>query len=281
MIKKLFSTLLIICMLVVLSACTTIKTDSAKDDFGSTDVTQSTEDHKHVYSDATCTVPKQCSCGLTAGTALGHQFSSATCTSPQICDRCGEINGTELGHDYSEATCLLPKTCMRCNQTEGEALGHEYVENKCSRCEAVDPESLPVGLERLTVIDSSNDWMAGYYFVNNSVTDSFGNTYDKWHKYTYYGSGTTYATYNLNNDYSVFSGSLIATPDTKSKKSYTIKIYADDVLKFSKTGYTKTTGKVEFLIDVKGCTKLTIETVSEQVETTTSCLGIVNAQLTK
>lgn len=102
--------------------------------------------HTHSYSNATCTSPKKCSCGATAGTALGHQFSSATCTSPQICSRCGTTSGNALGHSYSAANCNSPKTCTRCGQTSGSALGHNYVNNKCSRCGKVDPDSLPKDL---------------------------------------------------------------------------------------------------------------------------------------
>ncbi len=99
--------------------------------------------HTHSYSNATCTSPKKCSCGATAGTSLGHNYSSATCTSPKICSRCGTTSGSALGHSYSNATCTSPKTCSRCGNTNGGALGHNYVNNKCSRCGKVDPESLP------------------------------------------------------------------------------------------------------------------------------------------
>jgi SOS response regulatory protein OraA/RecX len=35
--------------------------------------------HTHVYSDATCTEPKTCSCGHTIGDALGHSYSNGVC----------------------------------------------------------------------------------------------------------------------------------------------------------------------------------------------------------
>lgn len=72
--------------------------------------------HTHSYSNATCTSPKKCSCGVTAGTALGHQFSSATCTSPQICDRCGITSGNALGHTFEKYVCT------ECNFTDEEGI---------------------------------------------------------------------------------------------------------------------------------------------------------------
>lgn len=101
--------------------------------------TENRTTHTHDYFDATCTCPKMCSCGATAGTALGHQFSSATCTSPKICSRCGTTSGNVLGHSYSSANCNSPKTCTRCGQTEGSELGHSYSDKYCSRCGTRNP----------------------------------------------------------------------------------------------------------------------------------------------
>ena len=111
--------------------------------------------HTHTFLDATCDSPKTCACGETAGVALGHQFAAATCTSTQICDRCGGIGEPELGHDFAAADCTTPQTCARCGRVEGEALGHDYVDTKCSRCGKTDPDSLPVGLQELFLIDSA------------------------------------------------------------------------------------------------------------------------------
>ncbi len=244
---------------------------------------QSTPKHIHVYSEATCTSPKTCSCGATAGVALGHYFSDATCTSPQICVRCGEINGSEVGHNYSDATCTSPKICTRCGETSGSALGHDYVDNKCSRCGMIDPESLPVGLETVYVIDSKY-----YEYKAGSFKDSFGNSYDGVHYYhDLYNSGNGKTSeprsiHNLNGKFLKFVGSIVAAEDTNPDWSYFVNIYVDDVLQFSQTGFTKTTSKIDFNIDVSGVKKLTIKCGNEgDMGDYYMQIGIVNAQLYK
>ena len=76
----------------------------------------------HSYSDATCTEPQTCVCGLTTGTALGHNLvdvegKDATCTEPgytayKDCSRCDYIEGKEeikaLGHKMVAGTVVAP-----------------------------------------------------------------------------------------------------------------------------------------------------------------------------
>ncbi|MBQ5321127.1 MAG: NPCBM/NEW2 domain-containing protein [Oscillospiraceae bacterium] len=320
--KKLISLLLAVCMLFCLCACGTTETsgnvnntlsesqtDTVKDNEKNSQVSTNTENpnendttqtqtlvneskptsttnqptHTHNYSNATCTSPKKCSCGVTAGTALGHQFSSATCTSPKICSRCGTTNGNALGHNYSAANCNSPKTCTRCGQTEGSALGHNYVNNKCSRCGKVDPNSLPVRLNDLYLIDSSfgNSWHK-YEYNNSTFTDSFGNFYDGAHCYIGVLNEGQYSTHNLNGQYSNFTGSIVAMPNTSTAGTYSISIYVDGVLKYSKSNFSKTTGKVDFSVDVKGGKTLTIKACMDSGNGDSNMnVAVVNAQLTK
>ncbi len=44
---------------------------------------------------------------------------------------------------FSDPTCTEPGKCS-CGLTQGEALGHNYVEGVCSRCEAADPDYVPL-----------------------------------------------------------------------------------------------------------------------------------------
>lgn len=182
-----------------------------------------TAEHKHNYSGATCTYPQRCSCGATAGNALGHNFSPATCSNP--------------------------KTCSRCGVTNGSALGHNYVNNKCSRCGKSDPDSLPVGLNNLFLIDSYE-----YQYKSGSFTDSFGNHYDGVHRYTNLYKAIAEkepsSQFNLNGKYKLFTGSIVASTTTNPNWTYYINIYVDGVLKFSKTGFSKTSGKVDFKVNV-------------------------------
>lgn len=227
--------------------------------------------HTHSYSNATCTSPKKCSCGATAGTALGHQFSSATCTSPKICSRCGKTSGNALGHNYSAANCNSPKTCTRCGQTSGSALGHNYVNNKCSRCGKVDPDSLPVGLEQLHVIDSNSDY---YSFKNETIQDTFGNKYVGYHRFKEVGE-TAYAIFNLNYKYSKFSCDIITTC-----KDATFSIYVDNVLKYQTTNLSNVSGPIHVDVDVKNGQQLKVVATDNTYSwSVAGCL--VNAQLTK
>lgn len=287
--KQVIALLLTIGMLLCFSSCD-IAVRPADDVSGSNttegaeNVTSEKEEsvHIHSYVAATCTSPKMCtSCGETIGDALEHNFLAATCTNPQICSRCGETSGDPLGHDYDAATCTLPQTCIRCDKTEGEPLGHEYVDNICFRCGQVDPDSLPVALEELFVVDSSEKMYSGYHYDSGSFTDSFGNVYDGVHLYRKVYN-EQYSIHNLNGMYSVFEGSIVAASYTNSKPTYIIRIYVDDVLMYSETGFTKTTGKVNFSVDVSGGTLLTIK-VSQagSMGDYDMDVGIVNAQLRK
>ena len=318
--KKLILSLLTVCILFCFSACGTTKeysnpnstlsesqTDTSKNNDENDQVSSHTEEsnettqmqttvnsskststanqptHTHNYSNATCTSPKKCSCGATAGIALGHQFSSATCTSPKICNRCGTTSGNALGHSYSAANCNSPKTCTRCRQTAGNALGHNYVNNSCSRCGKIDPDSLPVKLNDLPLIDSSfgNGWHK-YEYKNSSFTDSFGNVYDGAHCYLGVLNEGQYSTHNLNGKYSKFTGSIVAMPNTSTAGTYSISIYVDGILKYSKPKFSKTTGKTNFSVSVKGGTTLTIKVCMDSGNGDLNMnVAVVNAQLTK
>jgi len=236
----------------------------------------------HKYKSATCLSPKKCKyCGKKAGIALGHNYASATCTSPQICYRCGKTKGKHLGHKYISATCYVAKTCIQCKGTLGDALGHNYVNNKCSRCGKVDPDSLPVGLESVHLIDSHK-----YQYKTGTFTDSFGNIYNGVHYitdlYENCNGREPHATFNINGKYSTFSGSIVAATITEPEFTYYINIYVDNVLKFSKKGFSKTSGKVDFKIDIKNASTLKITAGIEQtMGDWHQEIGIVNAQLIK
>lgn len=141
--------------------------------------------------------------------------------------------------------------------------------------------SMPVELHEVYLIDSDL-----YTYKPGSFTDAFGNTYAG----VYYferlfqsnNGREPHATYNLNADYSEFSGSVVAAPHTNTKKSYYIHIYADDVLVHTVSNYTKTTGRIDFKLDVTNIEKLSICVGQETRGGDTNCdICIVNAQLTK
>ena len=207
--------------------------------------------------------------------AHAHKYSAATCTSPKKCS-CGATIGTALGHSYSAATCTSPKKCTRCGKTSGSALGHNYVNNKCTRCGKTDPDSLPVGLEKLTVVVPNDE-----FEYKDIIKDSYGNTY-----YGGFTCDTMYTPtviFDLDNKYRTFSGSIVVTEDALNGSVHYVEIFADDVLVFSKSKLNRVSRKIDFSINVKNGSLLKIKVGCSNGQG--SCLrhevAIVNAKLTK
>ncbi len=227
----------------------------------------------HDYADATCTAPKQCKrCNLIVSAALGHDYAPAGCTSPQICKRCEQPHGEALGHDFAYVDCDTPKACTRCSATEGEAPGHSYnSDHKCIRCQAVDPNSLPVALDQLHVISSD-----AADIERQTIIDTYGDTYISSGYYDYYNR-PAFSLHNLKKEYSTFSGSIVSNQYTDLDAIITIEFYVDDILKHSVSNYKRETGKIDFNIDVVHGSTLRIKIIS----TERAYIHIVNAQLTR
>ncbi len=228
----------------------------------------------HDYADATCTAPKQCKrCNLIISAALGHDYAPAGCTSPQICKRCEQPHGEALGHDFAYVDCDTPKACTRCSATEGEAPGHSYnSDHKCIRCQAVDPNSLPVALDQLHVISSERATIE-----REAITDTYGDAYVSSAKYT--SSSTSFSTHNLRKEFTTFSGSIVSTSETSLAMSVLIEFYVDGVLKHSISAYGRETGKIDFSIDVSQGSTLKINLTGNAQGN--AQIHIVNAQLTR
>lgn len=138
----------------------------------------------------------------------------------------------------------------------------------------------PVDLNTVYLIDSKN-----YEYKTGSYTNSLGNTYDGVYFYNDLTSKSSYSLYNINSEYSKFVGSFVADPSANIELHYFINIYVDDVLKCSKKNFTKTTGKLDFSVDVKGGKQLKIvvgveEDVNQYIVSVGN-VGIVNAKLEK
>ncbi len=112
------------------------------------------------------------------------------------------------------------------------------------------------GLEKLFLIDSKNFDQESEIF-----TDSFGNSYDGFYHFKNIGSDNpgTYATFNITESSSTFSGSIVACQDTGSDEQMLVMIYVDDVLKYTSPQFGKTTGKLDFSIDTTGGQTITIK----------------------
>ncbi len=228
----------------------------------------------HDYSDATCYEPKRCGrCGVIAGTALGHSYSNASCTSPQICIRCGETQGAPLGHDFWEADCESPKRCKRCDKTEGAPLGHHYADDVCIRCGQVDPDTLPVKLESLPLVNSQS-----YTVDTNVFTDTYGDTYygsSIYSSASWYNGGSI-SVYNTRKEFTKFRGSFVGGQGMEGIA--TIDVFVDNVDKYHFDNYTRETGKLDFEIDVSNASLIKIHIIYVR-STGAYDVRLVNAEL--
>ncbi len=278
--KKLTPLLLIVCMALTISACNATEETSRKIKWGDNESTESgsivdradieeqqeylefeetdesQSDHIHNYSEATCTLPKKCSCGETIGLALGHNYSEATCTSPEICTECGETNGDALGHDYIAATCTSPKICERCDIVDGSKLGHNFKNAKCTRCGKLDRTYLIEDIDYLRCSEHLR-------YTEESITDNDGKVFSE--HLSFYGYAFNYdpsISFSLKGKYSKFNATvLLPYEDRGSDVSSCIKIYGDDKLLYQlediKMGFETT----DIEVNVKGVSVLEIEII--------------------
>ena len=143
--------------------------------------------HTHSYSAATCTSPKNCSCGATSGSALGHSWKNATCTSPKTCSRCGTTSGSAAGHSYTKkvtaATCTAQGyttyTCSACGDSYKDNYtdaSHTFKDYKCTACGGIDKSH---SYEYLTAWVKRNGTADGAYVDYKDIYDdvTFSLTY--------------------------------------------------------------------------------------------------------
>ena len=101
--------------------------------------TSNPQQHRHVFSVATCTQLSECICGQKTGKLLEHEFTVANCTTPKTCLKCGLEEGDKLGHNWQRNTCDQPEVCITCNTTRGTGIAHMFQDGKCITCNAADP----------------------------------------------------------------------------------------------------------------------------------------------
>lgn len=130
----------------------------------------------------------------------------------------------------------------------------------------------PVLLSDVPLIDSDE-----YTYVSGIYTDSYGNTYEGCHC-IWAGWKNGYVYFNLDRQYTTFSGSIVADPRMSSEAVMTIRIYADDTLIYQKDGFTKLSAQEDFQLDVSGIQKLEIRV---SLDWYSGYIGVVNAQLLK
>ena len=131
------------------------------------------------------------------------------------------------------------------------------------------------GLDKLFLIDSDNFEQRDEIF-----TDSFGNSYDGSYHFEHVGYDNEYATFNITQSSTAFSGSIVACQETGSEEEMIIMIYVDDVLKYTSPQFGKTTGKIDFNVDVTDGQKITIKAGLVSGYWGRACFSLVNVKLT-
>lgn len=175
----------------------------------------------------------------------------------------------------SEATLMLEEG--RYDEAEAEieyALGIIPDSEALSQLlESVDSYR-PVPFSALNVVDSVN-----YSYKEGEFTDAYGNIHEDG-AYVFDASySDAYAVYNLGGEYNFTELSLIATPDTSSDSSFTVRVYLDDELIEEITDFRKTSSKQIISFDATDAEKLEIRI--DNCETGYSRIAVVETQTEK
>lgn len=118
------------------------------------------------------------------------------------------------------------------------------------------------------------------YSFETSLTDTYGNKYNKAHVYSWGWNGKiAFSTHNLNREYSVFNGSMVVSNDNEGN-DIVFQIYVDDVLVETFENIGRETEKIDFSINVKNASRLKFVFSWIQYWQDRS-VAIVNTQLTK
>ena len=177
-------------------------------------------------------------------------------------------------HIPTVATCVEDSYCEDCYESLSPALGHDYQDGSCTRCNDIDPDSLPVNLNDVFLIDGKK-----YAFSTSAMTDSFGNVHTNTHEFRPSSSTASHAIFNINGEYKEFKGRVVMPSDAAYEAEVLITIYVDNVKKYEKARFNKITDDVTFSIDVTGAKMLKIQMSSNTIFDD-DCY-IVDAQLFK
>ena len=117
--KKLISILFAVCMIVCMSACDMMGTNSGK-----TDNTLESQTNKSSSNDETATQSENSQVSSNTVESDINDINETQSTTNQT----SSTNTTSQPahtHNFAAATCTLPKKCS-CGATQGSALGHKY-----------------------------------------------------------------------------------------------------------------------------------------------------------
>lgn len=214
-----------------------------------------------------------------------HHWQPATCTQPETCSLCGRTRGEALGHDWgpwvtvSEPTAQEPglrsRSCRNdpthTEQEEIPPLGGTEAETEdtdgalfspASPTISPTPEPAPPAVKQIAALSSltpvrSSD-KGGFVFYSYA-RDNQGREYDN----AYGGciaDTDNWADYNLNGDYTRFSGTVYLNYDFRDETAHRVKltVYGDGELLYTSPIITTGLPPQHFELDVSGVRTLRI-----------------------
>ena len=261
----------------------------------------------HNWQEATCTSAKKCKvCGIAQGKALGHNWQEATYTSPMRCSRCDKTSGSVLEKVYTGTSIhTLPARTtfnvgeefdysgltLRENYSDGSynIINSDFdVSGFSSAKEGVckisvkynkyeEPLTFNVNIVVEDVALRKLTAFTGYNTVKTDVYDSYGNYYDRCMAL----SGTD--EYLLNGNYSRLTAKIAVEEGYSKDEYYTINIYADDKLVYTKDKISPYDEPFDINVDIKKCKMLKIKVTATEYNgwVDDDYLLLINAELKK
>lgn len=182
-----------------------------------------------------------------------------------------DVDNGDTDHDNNDNDQPYDDTPQEVEEDDDRS----YAEDGKGYAEVVDEDDetdeSTVELKDVHVIDEFN-----YFYGKNSFVDSFGNEHNGYHCILN-GIDESYVIFNLNGEYIKLTGSLVIKDEDESSSKYNIEMFVDNKRAFSKKGITKTTGEINFDIDVANCSELKIVTTGYPI--TGAGIRIVDAIL--
>lgn len=194
-----------------------------------------------------------------------HIWQEATCTTLRTCTTCGATTGSVSEHKWQEATYDSPETCTVCGATRGSKLQKEAVYlNELSYYDKYG--KVYYHDNKHADYANNKDWRDFYTpgHIQQAVKDGYGKTFTYGIHMDGDQLGPYYISYNLNRQYSTFSGWCIlpdykaGTADAKNYGKY-FEIYCDGQRVFTSNTMRDGSSSQYFEIDVTGVKVLTIQ----------------------
>lgn len=148
----------------------------------------------------------------------------------------------------------------------------EQFDEKIAEYEGYKPHKL----SELKVVDSDDLEQR-----EDAVLDTFGNVYNYADQLKVYANTNAYAIYNVNKQFSKFSGTIACSDETGSEVGCILEIYADDKPVYTSGVITRTTPPIQFDIDITNASLIRIKgTGTKNIASNVYCL-IGNATVSK